>query len=155
MAPSSAMEKDPSRAYSPPITQTARKIQVVGRYFAISPGVRRIPAPMVLPMMTARPKPTPKMRSRVPREAVASCRLPVASFSGVGFWSEDRELSAGARLIPSLSPRLPPKDSRAVAAHQRLVHFLGTLRAVERRYVAGFSLSHRRGKGSTTAGGGR
>ena len=46
-------------------------------------------------------------------------------------------------------------DGRAVTAHQRLVHFLGALRTVERRYVAGFSLGHRRGKGSTRAGGRR
>ena len=38
-------------------TQTARYGQKFGRCWAISPGVRRMPAPMMLPIVTARPKP--------------------------------------------------------------------------------------------------
>src|SRR5215472_17003352 len=38
----------------------------LGRYVAISPGVRRIPAPMVPPIPIARPKARPRTRSSLP-----------------------------------------------------------------------------------------
>src|SRR5437764_8631338 len=100
MAPSSAMENDPSSAYNPPITQTVRKTQTEGRYFAISPGVRRIPAPMVFPMMTASPKPTPRMRSREPREAVSSFGFRVSGLTDAGSWAEETGLLDVVGFIP-------------------------------------------------------
>jgi hypothetical protein len=47
-------------AYSPPMIQTERKGQNVGSCAAMSPGVRRMPAPMMLPTVTARPKVRPR-----------------------------------------------------------------------------------------------
>jgi len=44
--------------------------QKVCRWAAMTPGVRRIPAPMVLPIVTAMPKPTPRTTSSCPREIV-------------------------------------------------------------------------------------
>ena len=40
-----------------------------GSWAATRPGVRRMPTPIVLPTMTARPKPTPRMRSEAARRA--------------------------------------------------------------------------------------
>jgi hypothetical protein len=66
MAPSSASDRAPSRAYAAPATQIPRNSGTDGRCAATSPGVRRIPIPMVLPMTMARPKATPSTRSRLP-----------------------------------------------------------------------------------------
>src|SRR4051812_35398699 len=43
---------------------------------ATRPGARRIPTPIVLPMLTARPKPTPRIRRSRPREGSAVVVLP-------------------------------------------------------------------------------
>src|SRR5438477_3148398 len=43
------------------MTQTPRKSHAVGNIDATSPGVRRMPAPIVFPIPTARPKLTPRM----------------------------------------------------------------------------------------------
>ena len=49
-----------------PTIQMPMKSVGVGSCFAISPGVRRMPMPIVPPIVTARPKPTPSTRSREP-----------------------------------------------------------------------------------------
>src|SRR6266550_2082333 len=66
IAPSSATEIAPSNAYTPPRIQTPMNKVGVGSCDATSPGVRRIPIPMVPPIVTANPKPTPRTRSRPP-----------------------------------------------------------------------------------------
>src|SRR6202161_346087 len=67
-APSSAMEDAPKERKSPPITQTPRKNQGFGRIFAITPGVRTIPAAMVLPTAAAMPNHTPRTCNNFPGE---------------------------------------------------------------------------------------
>src|SRR5215471_118936 len=57
----------PTRVYKPPITHTVRIAVELGSWPATRPGVLRMPMPSVLPTMTARPKPTPRMRIR-PRD---------------------------------------------------------------------------------------
>src|SRR5665213_470825 len=51
----------------PPVAQAAKYSHVEGSKDAISPGVRTIPAPIVLPIATAMPKPTPSVVIRRPR----------------------------------------------------------------------------------------
>ena len=53
----------------PPITHTARNSPRCGSCSAISPGARRMPAPIVLPTATATPKPTPSTCNKRPRGA--------------------------------------------------------------------------------------
>src|SRR5947207_2320856 len=67
IAPNSATEITPSRAYTPPRIQTPMNRVGVGSCDATSPGVRRIPMPIVPPIVTANPKPTPRTRRREPR----------------------------------------------------------------------------------------
>src|SRR5580658_4961926 len=54
-APSSASDEAPKSAYIPPTTQTPRKSHAFGNTFAMSPGVRAIPAAMAFPTATAIP----------------------------------------------------------------------------------------------------
>ena len=51
------------------MAHAAKYSQVEGNSIAISPGVRTIPAPIVLPMATAIPKPTPSVLISRPRPA--------------------------------------------------------------------------------------
>src|SRR5437588_4681251 len=76
IAPNSATEMAPSNAYTPPRIQTPMNKVGVGSCLATSPGVRRIPMPIVPPIVTANPKPTPRTRSSPP-----------LLFDG--FWSKD------------------------------------------------------------------
>src|SRR5438067_8945613 len=66
IAPNSATEMAPSNAYTPPRIQTPMNKVGVGSCLATSPGVRRIPMPIVPPIVTANPKPTPRTRSSPP-----------------------------------------------------------------------------------------
>src|SRR5579863_2023718 len=66
-APNSASEEAPKSAYSPPITQTPRKSHALGRTWAMSPGVRTIPAAIALPIAAETPNQTPRTCSRRPR----------------------------------------------------------------------------------------
>src|ERR1700722_102738 len=50
------------------MTQTPRKNQGFGRSFAMTPGVRTIPAAMVLPTAAAMPNHTPRTRKSFPPE---------------------------------------------------------------------------------------
>src|SRR5580704_17939036 len=69
-APSSAMEDAPKSAYIPPTIQTPRNNHAFGRSFAISPGVRTIPAEMVLPTAAAMPNHMPSTCSSLPEPRV-------------------------------------------------------------------------------------
>src|SRR5580704_1636094 len=70
-APSSASEEAPKNAYNPPTTQTPMKSQAFGSIFAMSPGVRTMPAPMELPMATAMPNHIPSTCNSFPWPLVA------------------------------------------------------------------------------------
>src|SRR6266540_1279669 len=54
----------PNKVTTPPSSQADMKSVRVGRAAAIDPGVRRIPPPMVAPMMIASPNALPRTRSR-------------------------------------------------------------------------------------------
>src|SRR5690349_19122189 len=61
-----------SSVYTPPTSQIAEVSPAVPMYPATSPGVRRMPPPIVLPTPPAIPKPTPSIRSsRPPRRPVS------------------------------------------------------------------------------------
>src|SRR4030095_13211369 len=64
IVPSSAIDNAPRNAYKPPINQTIKNNQTFGSCVAMFPGARKMAAPMVLPMITERPKPTPRILSR-------------------------------------------------------------------------------------------
>ena len=81
MVPSSARETAPSRAYTPPAIHAARYHPVEGSCSATEPGVRRIPAPMVLPMVTASPNVTPSTRSS-PRRGAAGAAAGTSDAGG-------------------------------------------------------------------------
>src|ERR1700722_7439655 len=66
MVPSSVTASAQKNAYIPPRTHTAITSPEFCRRDAISPGVRKMPTPIVFPMITAIPKLTPRMRSRCP-----------------------------------------------------------------------------------------
>src|SRR5271156_1900129 len=66
-APSSASEDAPNNAYSPPTTQTPMNNQAFGKTWAMSPGVRTIPAAIALPMAAETPNQTPRTCSSRPR----------------------------------------------------------------------------------------
>src|SRR5712692_4876109 len=59
----------PSKAYNPPATQTPMNNHPLGNCWAIEPGVLTMPAPIVFPIITASPNPTPRTRSKRPRLA--------------------------------------------------------------------------------------
>src|ERR1700722_13648784 len=69
-APSSASEDAPKNAYNPPTTHTPIKSHAFGSIFAMSPGVRTIPAPMAFPTATAMPNHTPSTCSNLPEPRV-------------------------------------------------------------------------------------
>src|SRR5437762_4219530 len=102
------------------MTHTLRKSQGWGSLVAITPGVRRMPEPIVLPMMTARPKATPSTRSSEPR-----CNIPLG---------EVEETSCEGTLLAMLphsqvSRRFQRRaadaadDRRTIAAGQRIADF--------------------------------
>ena len=99
MVPSSASDTAPSSAYSPPAIHTARYSPVVGSCAATCPGVRKIPAPMVFPTMTASPNVTPSTRSR-----------PGRSSSRRNFWRAKMSVDQG-RARDSSSPSSTPRNS--------------------------------------------
>ena len=69
-APSSASDEAPKSAYSPPTIHTPIKSHAFGSIFAMSPGVRTIPAAMALPTATAMPNHTPSTCSSLPEPRV-------------------------------------------------------------------------------------
>src|SRR5271163_390130 len=73
-APNSAREDAPNSAYSPPTTQTPRNSQTFGKIWAMSPGVRTIPAPIELPMAAETPNQTPRICRRLPRPGAGDTR---------------------------------------------------------------------------------
>src|SRR3981081_2129954 len=75
MVPSSAKHTDPSSVYRPPTTHTVTIAGGVASWPATRPGVRRMPIPSVLPTMTARPNPRPRMRRRLPGKGYGLLRL--------------------------------------------------------------------------------
>jgi hypothetical protein len=64
------------------VAQAAKYSHVEGSKYAISPGVRTIPAPIVLPMATAIPNPTPSV-------VISRPRLEGRSSTGVIFVSKE------------------------------------------------------------------
>src|SRR5208282_2453365 len=66
-APSSAIEDAPKSAYIPPMIHTPRNSHAFGRSLAMSPGVRTMPAEMVLPTAAAMPNHMPSTCSSFPR----------------------------------------------------------------------------------------
>jgi hypothetical protein len=72
MAASSLTAPLRSSVYTPPTSQIAEVSPAVPMYPATSPGVRRMPPPMVAPTPTAIPKPTPSIRSSRPPRRPAS-----------------------------------------------------------------------------------
>src|ERR1700719_4165692 len=83
-APSSAIEDAPNKAYRPPITQTPRKNQGFGRICAMTPGVRTIPAAMVLPTAAAMPNHTPRTCNNFPVEILFRGGAGPATRAGLG-----------------------------------------------------------------------
>src|SRR5580704_2516434 len=69
-APSSASEEAPKNAYSPPTIHTPMKSHAFGSIFAMSPGVRTIPAPMAFPMVTVMTRHPPRTCSNLPEPRV-------------------------------------------------------------------------------------
>src|SRR5438477_12140087 len=125
------------------MTHTLRKSHGLGSLVAITPGVRRMPEPIVLPMMTASPKATPSTRSRDPRnrplgeaEETSACEdtLPaMLSHSQVSRRFQRRAADAA-------------DDRRAVAAGQRIADRASAFRTVEIFASGLLGLSH--GEGS-------
>src|SRR5580693_2169610 len=66
-APNSAIEDAPKSAYIPPTIQTPRNNHAFGRSLAMSPGVRTMPAEIVLPTAAAMPNHMPSTCSSFPR----------------------------------------------------------------------------------------
>ena len=123
------------------MTHTLRKSHGLGSLVAITPGVRRMPEPIVLPMMTAKPKATPSTRSNKPR-----CNSPLG---------EAEETSAGEDTLPAMlshsqvSRRFQRRaadaadDRRAIAAGQRIAHLTSALGTIQLFRCSGLlSLSH-------------
>jgi hypothetical protein len=66
MTPNSVRQLAPSSVYSPPAIHKKRIADGAWSCSATSPGVRRIPTPIVPPTLTARPKPRPRTRRSWP-----------------------------------------------------------------------------------------
>src|SRR5437588_2999481 len=66
MTPNSVKQLAPSSVYMPPATHNKTIANGACSCSATRPGVRRIPTPTVPPILTARPKPTPKTRRSRP-----------------------------------------------------------------------------------------
>src|SRR5215470_19047547 len=75
IAPNSAMEEAPTRAYRPPNTHTPRNSQGWGSCRATLPGVRTMPAAIVLPMAAAMPNHTPRTCNSRPLLCAAAVGL--------------------------------------------------------------------------------
>src|SRR5438876_4390490 len=115
------------------MTHTLRKSHGLGSLVAITPGVRRMPEPIVLPMMTASPKATPSTRNSEPR-----CNSPLG---------EMEETSLVAMLSHSqISRRFQRRavdaadDRRAIAASQWIAHWTSALGTIQ--FASLFGLSH-------------
>src|ERR1700687_1140287 len=83
-APNSESWNALTSAYRTPIIHTLKNRGTLGRTAAIVPGVRTMPAEMVLPTATAIPKPTPRICSSLPRSlrdvarGILSADMPVS-----------------------------------------------------------------------------
>src|SRR5438128_7812367 len=66
MTPNSVRQLAPSSVYSPPAIHKKRIVDGAWSCSATTPGVRRIPTPIVPPTLTARPKPRPRTRRSWP-----------------------------------------------------------------------------------------
>src|SRR5438045_2082626 len=111
------------------MTHTLRKSQGWGSLVAITPGVRRMPEPIVLPMMTAKPKATPNTRSSEPR-----CNSPLGGAE---------ETSACEGTLPAMlshsqvSRRFQRRtadaadDRRAIAASQRVAYLTSAFGTIQ------------------------
>src|SRR5215813_15367369 len=66
MRPNSVKQLAPSNVYMPPATHNNRISNGTCSCCATKPGVRRMPTPIVPPILTAKPKPTPKTRRSRP-----------------------------------------------------------------------------------------
>src|SRR5438105_1818502 len=123
------------------MTHTLRKSHGLGSLVAITPGVRRMPEPIVLPMMTASPKATPSTRNREPRcnnplgetEETSACEgtlLAMLSHSQVSRRFQRRAADAA-------------DDRRAIAASQWIADFASALGTIKLFRCSGLlSLSH-------------
>src|ERR1051325_818916 len=95
--------------------QTERKGQKVGSCAAMSPGVRRMPAPMTLPMVTARPKVRPRTVRRDLRldnaESVAAGSQPAkggpAESRPLHAYSLPSLMAMGPLFVDSVTARAP------------------------------------------------
>jgi hypothetical protein len=98
IAPGSAREIAPSSAYSPPMIHTPRNKAGLGSPAATSPGVRRIPIIIVLPMITAMPKETPNTWSSFPRliSVTSGGGTATRAASGTDMWST---LPSGGSMV--------------------------------------------------------
>src|ERR1700716_2836643 len=74
------MDEAPENAESPPRIQTPRNMHALGRSFATSPGVRTMPAAIVLPIAAAMPNHMPRTWRRRPRPTAGRV-LAVEEFS--------------------------------------------------------------------------
>src|SRR5437868_14146952 len=120
------------------MTHTLRKSHGLGSLVAITPGVRRMPEPIVLPMMTAKPKATPSSRSREPR-----CTSPLGE-------AEETSACEGTLVAmlshSQISRRFQRRaadaadDRRAIAASQWIAHWTSALGTIQ--FASLFGLSH-------------
>src|SRR3954451_2782845 len=109
MAPGSASDIAPIRAYNPPTIQMPMKSAGCGSWAATSPGVRRMPIRMVLPISTAIPNDTPRTRCSLPRPVAAAGPAP----------STVRSIRSEVSLIGSEHSRQPePRATRECQRHQ-------------------------------------
>src|SRR5207302_2417083 len=118
------------------MTQTPRNNHTCGSHRAISPGVRRIPEPIVFPMMTARPKPTPSTRSKDPR-----AEAPDFGADAIFGWVSVAKQLSHSQIGGGFERRAADAADYggAIAADQRVTHLACALRAVERRWPGGLS----------------
>src|SRR5437870_2816046 len=81
----------------------------VGSCAATSPGVRRMPMPIVPPIVTASPKPTPSTRSNAPFDLLSPTEDWRSDCEG---WSRDCKITPScAELTASCEPRFEFVDS--------------------------------------------
>src|SRR5437763_7096532 len=106
------------------MTQTPRNNHTCGSHRAISPGVRRIPEPIVFPMMTARPKPTPSTRSKDPRAEAPDFGVG-AIFGWVSVGKQLSHTQVGGRFQRCAANAAD--YGGAIAADQRVNHFARAL----------------------------
>src|SRR5579863_3531313 len=159
-APNSASWNALTSAYKTPRIHTLKKRGTLGRTAAMVPGVRTIPAEMVLPTATAMPKPMPRIWRSLPRSlrGVASGTFTAATlasgevdkFESRGHLLERHHTWAGGKSKAGIGDERPVIRERRPASRRRARG--GCIKPGTLRFVPAFARRERKKKPATPVG---